>query len=90
MQKERRKQNLPAANQAGKIRAFVFALAERIQEARPIAAAVLGADDAQTIHRQPLDHVQADLVGKLRDVVEQNINRTAPGSFTREMFNPRR
>ena len=66
-----------SSSKADKVGALRLDLAECIHEARHVATAVLDTDNTRAIHRQPLNDIHPDLVGELRDVVEQDVDRGA-------------
>ena len=83
---EGRQEDFLAADQAGEVGTLRLDLAERVHEPRHVAAAVLDADDARAIEREAPHHLHADLVGELRDVVEENVDRGPLGQLAEVVF----
>ncbi len=81
-----RQESFLGAGQADKVGPLRLDLAERVHEPRHVAAAVLDADDARTVEGQPAHHFDADLVGELRDVVEQDVDRGMLRQFAEVVF----
>jgi hypothetical protein len=75
-----------AADQTGEVRADRLDLVECVHEARHVAAAVLDADDARAVVDEAFDHFEADLVGKLGDVVEDDVDGRFRGEFAEVML----
>lgn len=83
---QRGEQDFLAADEAREVRSLRLDLVQRVEEARHVAAAVLDADDARAVQREPLHHGHADLVGELRDVVEDDVNRRLAGDLPEHLL----
>lgn len=84
---EDRKEDFLAANEQRKVRPLRLDLINHIEEARHVAAAVLDSGNSWAVQSEATDDFDRDLIGKLGNVVQDDVNRTPLCEFAEVVLN---